>query len=193
MNQPYSTLSTELPPLADGELYLGSPGVERAFRWLLREGRSQPGLAEVTAGLARELTEGGFPLMRAFIAKPTLHPQIASVAFRWSRQDPKVETLTRDRDIWQSDQYLRSPMPVIIAGERYIRRRLTGPDLILDFRRPTVAILKHTNPCGVGQDDEDLRTAWQKAFETDRQAPFGGVIVCNRPLTEGLARIISEI
>ena len=66
-------------------------------------------------------------------------------------------------------------------------------DLILDFRRPTVAILKHTNPCGVGQDDEDLRTAWQKAFETDRQAPFGGVIVCNRPLTESLARMISEI
>ncbi len=66
-------------------------------------------------------------------------------------------------------------------------------DLILDFRRPTVAILKHTNPCGVGQDDEDLRTAWQKAFETDRQAPFGGVIVCNRPLTENLARVIKGI
>jgi phosphoribosylaminoimidazolecarboxamide formyltransferase/IMP cyclohydrolase len=66
-------------------------------------------------------------------------------------------------------------------------------DLILDFVRPTVAILKHTNPCGVGQDDGDLRIAWQKAFETDRQAPFGGVIVCNRPLTEGVARIISEI
>ncbi|MES2922987.1 MAG: bifunctional phosphoribosylaminoimidazolecarboxamide formyltransferase/IMP cyclohydrolase [Verrucomicrobiota bacterium] len=66
-------------------------------------------------------------------------------------------------------------------------------DLILDFVRPTVAILKHTNPCGVGQDDEDLRVAWQKAFETDRQAPFGGVIVCNRPLTLELARVISEI
>ena len=65
--------------------------------------------------------------------------------------------------------------------------------MIMDFRRPTVAILKHTNPCGVGQDDEDLRVAWQKAFETDRQAPFGGVIVCNRPLTESLARVISEI
>lgn len=66
-------------------------------------------------------------------------------------------------------------------------------DLILDFRRPTVGILKHTNPCGVGQDDEDLRIAWQKAFETDRQAPFGGVIVCNRPINEALARVISEI
>ena len=66
-------------------------------------------------------------------------------------------------------------------------------ELILEFRRPAVAILKHTNPCGVGMDDEDLRQAWEKAFETDRQAPFGGVIVCNRPLDVGLARVIKEI
>jgi phosphoribosylaminoimidazolecarboxamide formyltransferase/IMP cyclohydrolase len=56
-----------------------------------------------------------------------------------------------------------------------------------------VAILKHTNPCGVGADAGDLREAWQKAFETDKQAPFGGVIVCNRPLDISLARVIGEI
>ncbi len=66
-------------------------------------------------------------------------------------------------------------------------------DIIFDFARPTVAILKHTNPCGIGQDDECLRKAWNNAFETDTQAPFGGVIVCNRPLSENLARVISEI
>ena len=66
-------------------------------------------------------------------------------------------------------------------------------ELILEFRRPAVAILKHTNPCGVGADENELRLAWEKAFETDRQAPFGGVIVCNRPLDIGLARVISEI
>lgn len=67
--------------------------------------------------------------------------------------------------------------------------------LVSEFLRPTVAILKHTNPCGVGcaDDGEGLRDAWKKAFETDKQAPFGGVIVCNRPLNEGLARVIGEI
>ena len=65
--------------------------------------------------------------------------------------------------------------------------------LVLEFRRPTVAILKHTNPCGVGCAEEDLREAWEKAFETDKQAPFGGVIVINRPMTLGLAKIIGEI
>jgi phosphoribosylaminoimidazolecarboxamide formyltransferase / IMP cyclohydrolase len=65
-------------------------------------------------------------------------------------------------------------------------------NLIAEFEEPTVAILKHTNPCGVGSDT-DLRKAWNKAFATDKQAPFGGIIVCNRPITEGLAKVISEI
>ena len=56
-------------------------------------------------------------------------------------------------------------------------------NLIAEFEEPTVAILKHTNPCGVGSDP-DLRKAWEKAFATDKQAPFGGIIICNRPLTE---------
>jgi phosphoribosylaminoimidazolecarboxamide formyltransferase/IMP cyclohydrolase len=65
-------------------------------------------------------------------------------------------------------------------------------NLIREFVEPTVAILKHTNPCGVGSDP-DLRNAWMKAFATDKQAPFGGIIVCNRPLTVPLARAIAEI
>src|SRR5881398_2650457 len=64
--------------------------------------------------------------------------------------------------------------------------------LICDFEEPTVAILKHTNPCGVGSDS-DLRQAWEKAFATDKQAPFGGIIVCNREIDEALAKAISEI
>jgi phosphoribosylaminoimidazolecarboxamide formyltransferase/IMP cyclohydrolase len=65
-------------------------------------------------------------------------------------------------------------------------------NLIGEFEEPTVAILKHTNPCGVGSD-VDLRKAWDKAFATDKQAPFGGIIVCNRPFSEALAKVISEI
>jgi phosphoribosylaminoimidazolecarboxamide formyltransferase/IMP cyclohydrolase len=65
-------------------------------------------------------------------------------------------------------------------------------NLIAEFEEPTVAILKHTNPCGVGSD-ADLHKAWTKAFATDKQAPFGGIIICNRPLTEALAKVISEI
>ncbi|MBV8484454.1 MAG: bifunctional phosphoribosylaminoimidazolecarboxamide formyltransferase/IMP cyclohydrolase [Verrucomicrobia bacterium] len=65
-------------------------------------------------------------------------------------------------------------------------------NLIREFSEPTVAILKHTNPCGVGSAP-DLREAWDKAFATDKQAPFGGIIICNRPMTEALAKAIAEI
>lgn len=65
-------------------------------------------------------------------------------------------------------------------------------ELIEEFSEPTVAILKHTNPCGIGSDP-DLRAAWDKAFATDKQAPFGGIIITNRPLTLTLAKAISEI
>ncbi|MBL9199290.1 MAG: bifunctional phosphoribosylaminoimidazolecarboxamide formyltransferase/IMP cyclohydrolase [Opitutaceae bacterium] len=64
--------------------------------------------------------------------------------------------------------------------------------LIGEFERPTVAILKHTNPCGVGSAD-NLIDAWEKAYATDRQAPFGGIIVVNQTLGADLATAIAEI
>jgi phosphoribosylaminoimidazolecarboxamide formyltransferase / IMP cyclohydrolase len=67
--------------------------------------------------------------------------------------------------------------------------------LIAEFEAtepPTLAILKHTNPCGVGQG-QTLREAWDKAFATDKQAPFGGIIVVNRTLDLSCAEAIGEI
>jgi phosphoribosylaminoimidazolecarboxamide formyltransferase/IMP cyclohydrolase len=66
--------------------------------------------------------------------------------------------------------------------------------LISEFEKnaPTLAILKHTNPCGVGQG-KNLREAWDKAFATDKQAPFGGIIATNEILDAPCAEAISEI
>jgi len=70
--------------------------------------------------------------------------------------------------------------------------------LVAEFAgdKPTLAILKHTNPCGVGQAGL-LREAWDKAFATDRQAPFGGVIAVNQtldlPCAQAIAEIFSEV
>jgi phosphoribosylaminoimidazolecarboxamide formyltransferase/IMP cyclohydrolase len=67
-------------------------------------------------------------------------------------------------------------------------------NLISEFENdpPSLAILKHTNPCGVGQG-KNLREAWDKAFATDRQAPFGGIIATNQILDAPCAEAISEI
>jgi len=74
----------------------------------------------------------------------------------------------------------------------------SAASLIAEFKNdsPTLAILKHTNPCGVGQG-KSLREAWDKAFATDKQAPFGSIIAVNRPLdgecAEAIAEIFSEV
>jgi phosphoribosylaminoimidazolecarboxamide formyltransferase / IMP cyclohydrolase len=66
--------------------------------------------------------------------------------------------------------------------------------LISEFEKdpPTLAILKHMNPCGVGQG-ASLCEAWDKALTTDRQAPFGGIIAMNGTLDAGCAKAIAEI
>lgn len=66
--------------------------------------------------------------------------------------------------------------------------------LIAEFagEAPTLAILKHTNACGVGRGPS-LREAWEKALATDRQAPFGGIIAVNQPLDGHCAAAIAEI
>jgi phosphoribosylaminoimidazolecarboxamide formyltransferase/IMP cyclohydrolase len=65
-------------------------------------------------------------------------------------------------------------------------------ELVGEFDEPTVAIIKHTNPCGVGSAPT-LKQAWDLAYETDKQAPFGGIIAVNRPLDAGIAMAIAEI
>lgn len=57
---------------------------------------------------------------------------------------------------------------------------------------PTCAILKHTNPCGVAQAGS-LLDAYRNAFATDRQSPFGGIVVVNRSLDRATAEAIDEI
>ncbi len=57
---------------------------------------------------------------------------------------------------------------------------------------PTLAILKHTNPCGVATA-RTLADAYEAAFATDRQSPFGGIVVVNRALDLRTARAIDQV
>ena len=47
--------------------------------------------------------------------------------------------------------------------------------------QPTVAIIKHANPCGVAVAG-DLATAYQRALECDERSAFGGIVALNRPV-----------
>jgi phosphoribosylaminoimidazolecarboxamide formyltransferase/IMP cyclohydrolase len=55
-----------------------------------------------------------------------------------------------------------------------------------------VAILKHNTPCGVGLGRDALE-AWERAYATDRESPFGGIVVSTTPFTRALAQAVDEI
>jgi len=59
-------------------------------------------------------------------------------------------------------------------------------------RDAAVAILKHNTPCGVGLGGDPLE-AWKRAYATDPESPFGGIVVSTRPWTLPLAWAVDEI
>ena len=51
--------------------------------------------------------------------------------------------------------------------------------------RPTVAIIKHANPCGIAVAD-DLVTAYERAHACDPQSAYGGIIATNQTVTAAM-------
>ncbi len=61
-----------------------------------------------------------------------------------------------------------------------------------DFMEPSVAIIKHTNPCGIAIG-EDISDAHAKAHACDPVSAFGGVIAANRPVSVTMADQIADV
>jgi phosphoribosylaminoimidazolecarboxamide formyltransferase/IMP cyclohydrolase len=65
-------------------------------------------------------------------------------------------------------------------------------EILKEFDEPTIAAIKHANPCGIGSG-KDLIEAYNKAYECDKISIFGGIIAANREVDEELAARINEI
>ncbi|EGG94256.1 IMP cyclohydrolase [gamma proteobacterium IMCC1989] len=59
------------------------------------------------------------------------------------------------------------------------------------FDAPACVIVKHANPCGVATDT-NLLAAYEKAFATDPESSFGGIIAFNRELDAATATAIID-
>ncbi len=57
---------------------------------------------------------------------------------------------------------------------------------------PTIAIIKHANPCGVAQADS-LAEAWRRALKCDPVSAFGGIVAANRTIDAETAAEIVKI
>jgi phosphoribosylaminoimidazolecarboxamide formyltransferase/IMP cyclohydrolase len=63
---------------------------------------------------------------------------------------------------------------------------------VTDFAAPTVAVIKHTNPCGLASHD-DIAEAYRRAFSGDPVAAFGGIVASNRAVTLAMAEEMKPV
>jgi phosphoribosylaminoimidazolecarboxamide formyltransferase / IMP cyclohydrolase len=115
----------------------------------------------------------------------------------------KLQELRYGENPQQAAAFYREAQPV--AGSIVTARQLQGKELsfnnILDgdaalqivrsFAAPTVAIVKHTNPCGLASDAAgDLVAAHHAARAGDPVSAFGGIVGVNREVDAALAQAL---
>jgi phosphoribosylaminoimidazolecarboxamide formyltransferase/IMP cyclohydrolase len=64
--------------------------------------------------------------------------------------------------------------------------------LVTEFRQPACAIIKHNNPCGVGLG-AGAAEAYSKAFKTDQESAFGGVVAFTTAVDAEAAELMSHV
>ncbi len=63
---------------------------------------------------------------------------------------------------------------------------------VADFTEPTVAIVKHTNTCGLASHP-NIAEAYRRAFSGDTISAFGGIVAGNRPVTREMAEAMKKV
>lgn len=63
--------------------------------------------------------------------------------------------------------------------------------VVTDFSAPAVAIIKHTNPCGLASHD-NIAEAYRRALSGDPVAAFGGIVAVNRAIDRATAEEMSK-
>ena len=140
----------------------------------------------------------------------------AAIAAWFARAEPFPERMTLSGTKRQSLRYGENPhqqAAFYVNGTRAgvaTARQIQGKELsynnlndtdaafecVAEFEGPTVAIIKHANPCGVASAGS-LAEAWDAALRCDPQSAFGGIVAVNRTLdgatAEKIATIFTEV
>ena len=115
----------------------------------------------------------------------------------------KVQDLRYGENPHQSAAFYRERQPPSgsLAGARQVQGKalsynnIADTDAALDcvrqFEGVACVIVKHANPCGVALGDT-LLAAYERAYASDPESAFGGIIACNRALDETTAQAIIE-
>ena len=94
--------------------------------------------------------------------------------------------------------YKRQPHAKLLQGKELSYNNINDADAALqlikefDEHTPSVAIIKHANPCGVASGSS-LCEAYMKAFSCDTTSAFGGIIALNQTIDKETASEIIKI
>ena len=124
---------------ADGELRIepvvsGESLQNSLVGWLMREAWEAADAIELTGRFARQAVEAGIPLWRLNILLGTLNPLVSGTAYIWKRRRRRGSRKRRIlHERRQSQAFLDSPLAIVYGGAGGLRRRLEGPDAVVDF------------------------------------------------------------
>jgi len=123
---------------ADGELRIepvvsGESLQNSLVGWLMREAWEAADAIELAGRFARQVVEAGIPLWRLNILLGTLNPLVSGTAYIWNAADGEVEERRILHERRQSQAFLDSPLAIVYGGAGGLRRRLEGPDAVVDF------------------------------------------------------------
>ncbi|MEM9049818.1 MAG: adenylate/guanylate cyclase domain-containing protein [Pseudomonadota bacterium] len=101
--------------------------------WLLDETLTSPDIVTLFEALCKRLNAAGVPLDRAAVSWPTLHPLFTAEQIFW-RRETGAELFQYRHGLQPSADYLNSPFHHAHQnGLTRLRRRLIGPEALLDF------------------------------------------------------------
>ena len=98
--------------------------------------------------------------------------------------------------LYRTEERGRMADAEILSGKEMSYNNYVDADaawqLVCDFAETACAIIKHTNPSGVGCG-ATLTESYRRALATDPVSAFGGIVAFNRPVDEEAARALTEI
>ncbi|MEL7238386.1 MAG: bifunctional phosphoribosylaminoimidazolecarboxamide formyltransferase/IMP cyclohydrolase, partial [Planctomycetota bacterium] len=124
------------------------------------------------AGTTVPLRYGENPHQKAWLTTPNVQPDQASVAFHEQLHGKELGYI----NLLDSDAALAC---------------------VKEFTIPACCIVKHATPCGVGVADSahvasPSAVAFERAYEGDPLAAFGGVLAVNRPIDHAAATRLAD-
>lgn len=107
--------------------------IEEIESWLIDSALGDPDITELFQKLCERLAGVGLPLDRAALTWPTLHPLFRAEQIFWNPRDGAVFHQYSHAN-QETDGWLRSPFYHVLQNDLdRLRRRLTGPNALLDF------------------------------------------------------------